>query len=422
MIKRKLLTTMLTLAIAATTTFTPQIVQASAAQADTATISAAQQSSDFQIKNGVLIKYTGTSKNVKIPDTVRSIGEEAFYCNKNIESVTIPNTVTSIGEAAFCGCTALKSLTVPDSVRTVEKAAFSFSGITSVSLSNNITVIPERCFMACYNLTSVKFGKKVSMISDYAFFQCKAMTKLRIPGTVKKLGDNSFFNCWKLTDIYLPSSLTSIEDTAFDDFFTRSFVCPKNSYAESFLRKKGYSYKYEQTITAANISKTYGDKPFYINARTVSGKKPSYSSSNGSIANVTSNGRVVIKGCGQARITMTISGDSQYTAATKTILITVKPKTMTACALKSRAKGQLSISWRKDSSVTGYVVQYTSDKNFKKGVKRITIAKNSVLSKTVTGLTPGRRYYVRIYSYKTVGKNRIIGNWSKTSTITTRKK
>ena len=422
MIKRKLFTTILTLAIAATAAFSPQMLQVSAAQTDTATVSAAQKSSDFQIKNGVLIKYNGTSKNVKIPDTVKIIGEEAFYCNKNIESVTIPNTVTSIGEAAFCGCTSLKSLELPDSVRTVAKAAFSFSGISSVSLSNNLTTIPERCFMACYNLTSIKFGKKVSMISDYAFFQCKTMTKLRIPGTVKKLGDNSFFNCWKLTDIYLPSSLTSIEDTAFDDFYTRSFVCPKSSYAESFLRRKGYSYKYEQTITAANISETYGDKPFYINAKTTSGKKPSYQSSNRSIVNVTSDGRAVIKGCGQAKITMTISGDSKYTAATKTILITVKPRTMAACVLRSKAKGQLSISWKKDASVTGYVVQYSSDKSFKKRVKRITIPKNSVSGTTINKLVPNRRYYVRIYSYKTSGKSKITSSWSKASTLVVRKK
>lgn len=420
MIKRKLITTILTLAIATTAAFSPQMAQVSAAQTDTATISAAQKSSDFQIKNGVLIKYTGTSKNVKIPNTVKSIGEEAFYCNQSLESVTIPNTVTSIGEAAFCGCTALKSLVIPDSVRTVEKSAFSFSGISSVSISNSLTSIPERCFMACYNLTSVKFGKKVSIIGDYAFFQCKTMTKLVIPGTVTKLADNSFFNCWKLTDIYLPASLTSIEDTAFDDFYTRSFVCPKNSYAESYLRKKGYSYKYEQVITAANISKTYGDRPFYINARTTSGKKPSYKSSNRSIVSVTSDGKAVINGCGQVKITMTVSGDSQHTAATKSILITVRPKTMAACVLRSKAKGQLTMAWKKDHSVTGYVIQYSSDRSFKKGSRRITIPKNSITSKTVAKLPLGRRIYVRIYSYKAIGNNRITSNWSKTSAITIR--
>lgn len=422
MIKRKLLTTLLTLAIATTAALSPQMVHASAAQTDTATISATQKSSDFQIKDGVLIKYSGTSKNVKIPNTVKSIGDEAFYCNTSIESVTIPNTVTSIGEAAFCGCTSLQSLVLPDSVRTVEKAAFSFSGISSVSLSNELTTIPERCFMACYNLTSIKFGKKISIIDDYAFFQCKTMTKLSIPGTVKKLGDNSFFNCWKLTDIYLPSSLTSIEDTAFDDFYTRAFVCPKNSYAESFLRKKGYSYKYEQTITAANISKTYGDKPFYINAKTSSGKKPSYQSSDRSIVSIASDGRAVIRGCGQVKITMNVSGDSQYTAATKTIQITVRPRTMATCVLRSKAKGQLSISWKKDPSVTGYVIKYTSDKAFKKGVKRIDIPKNSISSKTISRLTPNKRYYVCIYSYKTSGKNRINSSRSKTYSLTVRKK
>lgn len=50
MIKRKLITTILTLAIATTAAFSPQMAQVSAAQTDTATISAAQKSSDFQIK------------------------------------------------------------------------------------------------------------------------------------------------------------------------------------------------------------------------------------------------------------------------------------------------------------------------------------------------------------------------------------
>ena len=50
---------------------------------------------------------TGQLISVVLPDTVTSIGDEAFYCCKSLESITIPNTVTSIGADAFYYCSNL---------------------------------------------------------------------------------------------------------------------------------------------------------------------------------------------------------------------------------------------------------------------------------------------------------------------------
>ena len=65
----------------------------------------------FCIKNNVLVEMRPSYAigEVSIPNGVKSIGDEAFYCTR-LTSITIPNSVTSIGSHAFCGCTNLKDV------------------------------------------------------------------------------------------------------------------------------------------------------------------------------------------------------------------------------------------------------------------------------------------------------------------------
>lgn len=81
-------------------------------------------SANFQIENGVLVKYNGWQRDVVIPDTVTAIGDSAFYGNKYIRSVYIPDGVTSIGSRAFKNCVNLYRLTMPDSLETIGSEAF----------------------------------------------------------------------------------------------------------------------------------------------------------------------------------------------------------------------------------------------------------------------------------------------------------
>ncbi|MDR0520084.1 MAG: fibronectin type III domain-containing protein [Clostridiales Family XIII bacterium] len=75
-------------------------------------------------------------------------------------------------------------------------------------------------------------------------------------------------------------------------------------------------------------------------------------------------------------------------------------------------KGLFKLSWKK-ADVTGYQIQYTTDKKFKKGVKAKTIAKGAAVSYTVKKLKKGKVYYVKIRAYKTVDGTKIYSPFSK---------
>jgi hypothetical protein len=78
-----------------------------------------------------IIKGNSYIKVVILPDTLTSIGHEAFYYCYSLTSVTIPDSVTTIGDHAFCYCRGLTSVTIPDSVTSIE---------------SNTLAIPYPCF------------------------------------------------------------------------------------------------------------------------------------------------------------------------------------------------------------------------------------------------------------------------------------
>ena len=79
--------------------------------------------SDFIIKDGLLIKYTGNDIYVEIPNGVTEIGSGAF-AGQAITKVTIPNGVLVIGNRAFYECIYLTEVVIPKSVKLIEERAF----------------------------------------------------------------------------------------------------------------------------------------------------------------------------------------------------------------------------------------------------------------------------------------------------------
>lgn len=123
------------------------------------------------------------------------------------------------------------------------------------------------------------------------------------------------------------------------------------------------------------------------------------------------------KEVGKATVTITMKGN--YSGAyTKTFIIV--PAKTSVSKLTSISKG-FKVKWKKQASqVTGYQIQYSTSKSFKNAKQKL-ITNNKTTSCSIKKLTAGKKYYVRIRTYKIVDGKKIYSGWSAAKTITTGK-
>lgn len=119
---------------------------------------------------------------------------------------------------------------------------------------------------------------------------------------------------------------------------------------------------------------------------------------------------------GQAVIT--VKGKGKY-SGTRKIYFNIIPKTPTLSKVTSASKGKLTASWKKVSGVSGYQIQYSLNRDFS-SVKSVT-ASSAASSKTISSLTKGKVYYVRVRSYKKVGSKKYYSAWSQVKKVTVKK-
>ena len=155
-----------------------------------------------------------------IPDSVKSIGHSAFSDCSGLTTINIPDSVKSIGEYAFANCSSLTAVNIPNSVKIIENCTFAkCSQLTTVTIPNSVKSIGIHAFSECRSLTTITIPNSVESIKSYAFF-CSGLTTITIPNRVTYIGEDAFEACGKMTDVYCFANPLSLEwtDIRCDDF------------------------------------------------------------------------------------------------------------------------------------------------------------------------------------------------------------
>ena len=202
-----------------------------------------------------ILSYLGTKRIITIPETIDDAPvtriEAGAFLGSQLTGIVLPETIQSIGDNAFYGCESLSSLTIHDNVSFIGKDAFlieknntsSFipwinnreedfvivgdgiliayigSASESMKIPGNVKHICRFYFRGS-SIQSVTLPEKLRSIGDSAFEDFTKITSIKIPSTVTEIGNRSFYNCKALKSISLPEAVKTVGNEAFA-------CCPK---------------------------------------------------------------------------------------------------------------------------------------------------------------------------------------------------
>lgn len=225
--------------------------------------------------------YSLTSVNFASNSTLKLIDQWAFQRQTALKSITLPDSLEKIGGGAFINCSGLTEITIPANVNEVVGSAFSCTGNNIMNISkievdpNNknyksvdgilfskdgktivrypaaknggyavpvdVNTIGDGAFAHSTKLTSVTILEGVTDIPENAFTYCTSLAEVKLPNTLKTIGKWGFEAC-AFTSIDIPASVTSIDANAFDSTPLKNINGVAGSYAETFARENSYTF------------------------------------------------------------------------------------------------------------------------------------------------------------------------------------
>ena len=221
---------------------------------------------DSHLKSIGLGAFYGTEqayprfKEIKIPDSVETIGNAAFRYCQNLERIALPSALQTLSNVTFYGCTALSEVTFPASLETIQVGAFGYCrNLSEVKLPASLKAIQSYVFGGCSDLKTVSYDgsleqwNHITANNDVLGYSCpslvtddytaqfilvendlpdhfpKTVTITKYTGTestvilpstisswpVTKIGEDALKDNTTITSVTIPASVTEIGSNAF---------------------------------------------------------------------------------------------------------------------------------------------------------------------------------------------------------------
>lgn len=187
-------------------------------------------------------------RSITLSAGLREVSANAFDGCVNLKKVNCEGGLVSIGKFAFRGCTSLESIEFSIALDTISSSAFQGSGLKSVTIGVNVTLIADRAFKDCVNLESVNFdkrGTKTLRVLDYAFEGCVSLTGLELPWRLRDIVEKRTFV--KPTPPHFPITADVCDPcigvAAFSGCTKLETVTIEDEYADGLVKSFTYGNK-----------------------------------------------------------------------------------------------------------------------------------------------------------------------------------
>ena len=151
-----------------------------------------------------------------IPDSVTTIGSQAFSKCENLRNIEFGAGIETIGDYVFSSCPSLESVEFNEGLQTIGEGAFySCEGLKEVRFGTGLKTIGESAFSSCPSLESVEFNEGLQTIETRAFNSCKNLKEVKFGTGLKTIGDSAFLSCSGLESVEFNEGLQTIGEKAF---------------------------------------------------------------------------------------------------------------------------------------------------------------------------------------------------------------
>ena len=183
---------------------------------------------------------TQLAKEILLPATLKTIGTTAIFSNE-LKSLTLPEGLEEIGDLAI-HAGGITKITLPSSLRVIG-SLFLSANVRKLTVPDGVEEIRYQAFQNL-DLTTLTLPVSIREIPAKMCYRQDQLTKVTIPASVTSIGASAFEGCKKLKQVTMGAGVEQIDPTAFANGGKKlTIIAPKGSYAETFAKKNGYSFK-----------------------------------------------------------------------------------------------------------------------------------------------------------------------------------
>lgn len=182
---------------------------------------------------------TDNMTGIELPSSLKTIDNFGFSYT-NLTEIDIPASVESIGNSAFASCRKLAKVTMHDGLKTIGSSVFYHNALSEVTVPSTVSELGDKAFLECDQLVKATISEGVTRFGDGVFALCKNLRTVNFPSTLTEIGLECFMGCKTLTAVTIGPSLETIGQSAFGNSGIVTFnIDPAN---KNFVLEAGILY------------------------------------------------------------------------------------------------------------------------------------------------------------------------------------